>query len=361
MELVSDVFDAVLGQDRAVSALRHYAAHPVHAYLFTGPAGAGMREALVAFTAALQCPDKGCGSCEACRLALSLNDSDVTWCERSGTTWKVEELAEAERVSRRRPLGVGHQIVVIENIELAASAGAKLLKILEEPPSRTIFLLTAEALPDSLATIMSRCIEVPFSPLSIETITEYLVREGFDALGARAAATASGGDLRRAQVLVRDTDLATRIAMWQSIPDRLSGVSAQVAQVALDVSAAIDAAMVPLTDLQTEEMERRAAEAKSLGQRGVPRRKEIEQRFRREQRRFRTEDLRFGLSALTHVYRQRLVEGLEGLDDGDRRSRVMAQGALRCIDEIDRASRGLQNNIDEQLMLTNLFLTLARQ
>ena len=357
---MGDVFDGVLGQDRAVSALRQYARRPVHAYLFTGPAGSGMREALGAFVAALQCLESGCGKCEACRLALLEGDSDVTYLYRSGVTWKVDEFTEAERVSRRKPLGSGYQIVIIENIELATGAVGRLLKILEETPQRTIFLLTAESLPESLVTVLSRCIEVPFAPLTEDVVTDYLVRQGFEPLTSRVASAASGGDLRRAQVLVRDSELAKRIARWQSVPDRLDGVSAHTSELAVEIVAATEAALEPLVKLQEEELERLTANAKELGQRSLSGRREIDARFKREQRRFRLDDLRFGLSALTHAYRERLIEGLEGVDDGDRRSRVLAQGAIDSIVLVNDASRALTSNADELLLLTNLMLALSR-
>jgi DNA polymerase-3 subunit delta' len=357
---LSDVFANVLGQDRAVNVLRHYARQPVHAYLFTGPAGAGLHEALIAFAAALQCPDHGCGTCERCRLALAEADADLTWMARAGVNWTVDELAEAERISRRRPLGAGWQIVVLESIELAVASAGKLLKILEEPPQRTVFLLTADSMPESLTTVASRCVEVPFAPLSDEVIADYLLHQGFDALAARAAAGASGGDLRRAQVLVRDEALAQRIASWQSVPERLNGVNARASELVTELSTAIDSALEPLSTLQDEEMERLSANAKQMGLRAVPGRKEVELRFRREQRRFRQDDLRFGLSALTRAYRERLLEGLESLDDGDRRGRVMADGAIKSINLIDNAYRSLAGNVDETLLLTNLLLALSR-
>ncbi len=360
MDLVSDVFDAILGQSRAVVALRHYARQPVHAYLFTGPAGAGIHEALVSFSAALQCKQHGCANCDECRLALGEADSDVTFLERKGVSWSVDEFAEAERISRRVPLGSSHQIVVIENIELAGASAAKLLKILEEPPRRTIFLLSTESLPPSLATIASRCIEVAFAPLADEVISDYLVQQGFDMMSARAAAAASGGDLRRAQVLVRDAALAQRIATWQSVPEKLDAINAHNAELALAIIAMVDEAMEPLVALQGEELERLTANAKAMGRRSLTGRRDVEARFRREQRRFRLEDLRFGLSALTHVYRERMVEGLEGLDDGDRRSRSAVAGSISSIELIDAASKSLGANVDEQLVLTNLLLSLSR-
>jgi DNA polymerase-3 subunit delta' len=356
---VPDVFDGVLGQERAVQALRHHVRHPVHAYLFTGPPGAGMREALLAFTAALQCPDGGCGLCESCRSALNGVDADVVVIERSAVNWRTDEMQEAERISRRAPLGRGHQIVVVENIELAEAARAALLKILEEPPSRTVFILTAESLPEWLATIQSRCVEVPFAPLSEEVITDYLVRRGDEPVAARAAAAASGGDLRRAQVLATDPELASRIALWQSVPDRLDGISAHSSELVGEITNRIDRALEPLQSFQDAELARLTENAKAVGQRGLPRRKEFEAQFKREQRRFRTDDLRFGLSSLAHVYRERLLEGLEGAEEGDRRGRLAVAGALRAVELVESASRALSTNADEPLLLTNLFLALA--
>ena len=147
---MTDVFTRLVGQDRAVAAMRQYARNPVHAYLFTGPAGASVRDSLIAFAAALQCPRNGCGECDICRLVLAEQDADVYFAERSGVSWRMEEIREAERVARRRPLGEGYQIVVIEDVELtttgASPSAPALLKSLEEPPARTIFLLSAEEL-----------------------------------------------------------------------------------------------------------------------------------------------------------------------------------------------------------------------
>src|ERR1019366_2808720 len=84
---MADVFDRLVGQPQVVAALRGHARAPVHAYLFAGPAGAALGDAVVAFAAALQCPERGCGHCEACRLVPSGNDPDVTLVERAGLAW----------------------------------------------------------------------------------------------------------------------------------------------------------------------------------------------------------------------------------------------------------------------------------
>jgi DNA polymerase III subunit delta' len=357
--VVSDVFDAVLGQPRAVAAMRHHAARPVHAYLFSGPAGSGVRESLRAFAAALQCQDQGCGNCESCRLALSDNDPDVTTLEREGLSWRVRELQEAERLARRTPLGDGHTIVVIEEVDLAVAAGPALLKILEEPPRRTIFLLTADLLPPALGTVLSRCVEIAFSPISEEVIAEYLVKQGAEPVAARTAASAAGGDLRRAQVLSRDEALTKRLALWLSVPERLNGVNARAGELADELKDAVTAAQAPLVALQEEEMERLSANAKELGLRAVPHRKEIEDRYRREQRRFRVDDLRFGLAALTDAYRQRMVGGLESIEDGDGRGRSTTRGAISAIELVDAAARQLSANADESLLLGNLLIALS--
>ena len=358
---MTDVFSSLVGQDRTVAALRQYAPSPVHAYLFTGPAGASVRDALVAFTAALQCPRHGCGECDVCRLALAEQEPDVYFAERSGVSWRMEEVREAERISRRRPLGGGYQIVVIEDVELtttgASPTGSALLKSLEEPPARTIFILSAEELPPALDTIVSRCVEVRLRSLSSSDLETVLIGEGSSPEAAATAAAAANGNLRRARVLVRDHELASRVEKWRSVPGRLSGTPANSSLLARDIMKSLDEAIAPLQQVQQEELDRRTSEAREFGLR-VGSRRDVEAQFKREQRRFRLDELRFGLSALTDVYRERLVDNLEAGAEGDARSEYRVGASLRAIEAVAEANRRLATNLDESLLLHDLMFSL---
>lgn len=354
-----DVFDRLLGQPRAVAAMRHYVRQPVHAYLLSGPGGAGVDFGVRVLAAALECPRFGCDECDVCRRVLDGSDANVVTLEREGLRWLVRELHAAERIARRTPLGEGRTIVVIPDVQLADTSGAALLKILEEPPPRAVFLLTADQLPPQLVTVLSRCLEIPFAAIGDDVIAAYLEREGADPVTARAVAAVAEGDLRRAMVLVRDDSLSRRLDAWRSVPDRLNGTSARAAEVVEELRAAVVVALQPLSALQEGEMERATANAKALGLRAVPRRREMEDQFKREQRRFRVDDLRLGLGALAAAYRERLLEGLDAIDDGETRGRSTAEGAVRAIGLIDAAARQIAGNVDEQLALGNLVLGLS--
>jgi DNA polymerase-3 subunit delta' len=356
---VSDVFSRLVGQDRAVAALRQYARNPVHAYLFSGPPGASVRDSLVAFAAALQCPRHGCGTCEVCRLVLDEQDADVYVAERSGVSWRMEEIREAERVARRRPLGAGYQVVVIEDVELtttgASPSASALLKSLEEPPSRTIFLLSAEEIPEALDTIVSRCVDVKLRALSASDLATILVAEGASEADAASAAAAANGNLRRARVLVHDPELAGRVAQWRAVPERLSGKPSDSSRVARELAASLDDAMGPLQQMQQAELERRASDAREMGLR-VANKRDVEAQFKREQRRFRLDELRFGLSALTGVYRERMIDNVPAAGDAQSEYRVGA--SLRAIDALTEANRRLETNVDESLLLHDLMFSL---
>jgi DNA polymerase-3 subunit delta' len=358
---VPDVFDRLVGQPQAAAALRRHALAPVNAYLFVGPIGSGLSDAVLSFAAALQCPNHGCGHCEACRLVLSGNDPDVTFIERSGLTWRVSEIREAERVGRRRPLGDSWQIVIIEDVDLtttgASPSASSLLKSLEEPPPRTVYLLTTEATSPALDTIESRCVQVALRALAEDDLVKILGADGVDAAIARVAAGAANGNLQRARVLVRDPDLVTRVARWRAVPERLNGTPARASEVVTEIVDALDGAVAPLAAVQEEEMARRTVEARELGQRAVANRRDVEAQFKREQRRFRTDDLRFGLTALTHVYRERIVDDLGS--SGDARASARLDASLRAVDTIAETNRRLSLNVDETLLLTDLLLDLS--
>jgi len=356
---VSDVFSSLVGQDRAVALMRELVKSPVHAYLFTGSPGSGMIDAVPLFCAALQCPDHGCGVCEGCQSALRGTDTDVNQLTRAGASWSVDEIHNAERVARRRPLGAGHQIVILENIELAVSGSntvPALLKTLEEPPTKTIFILTAEELPEELETVVSRCVEVPFQGLAHEDVVRILMNEGVTASNADVAAHAASGNLRRARVLATDPAIAERMSLWRELPSRLDGRVSTSTGLVAEIVQALNVAIAPLVAMQEAELDQLITQARDLGYRSVANRKEIEQQHKREQRRFRADDIRFGLSTLASVYRERLHESVNNLDDA--RLHYRAGACMRAIAVISEANARLGSNMDENLLLTDLLCGL---
>jgi hypothetical protein len=113
-----------------------------------------------------------------------------------------------------------------------------------------------------------------------------------------------------------------------------------------------------LQQVQDEEMELRVREARQMGQRSVSNRRDTEAQFKREQRRFRIDELRFGLTALTNVYRDRMVESLEGSELGDARDQYRVGASIRAIGVLSEATRRLSSNVDETLLLNDLMLSL---
>jgi len=346
---MSDVFDRLIGQSRAASQLRHHVRHPVHAYLVSGPAGSSVRDALVALAAGLQCPLSGCGECETCRLVLAGRDPDVTFAERAGASWRLEEIREIERVARRRPLGAGYQIVVIEDVELTVSGSSPsapaLLKSLEEPPPRTIYLLGAEDVPEELATIVSRCVRVHLRALSDDDLATLLQGDGVDSATARDAARAARGNVRRARVLVRDPGLSERVASWREVPRRLNGTPAVATTLASELSRALDDATAAFAELQRNDDD-------------GPRGRDVDAQRKREQRRFRLDEVRFGLAALVDVYRERLHRSLEDVAEGDLRRERDVANSLRALDLVAGANERLNPSVDEYLLLNDLMLSL---
>jgi hypothetical protein len=126
-----------------------------------------------------------------------------------------------------------------------------------------------------------------------------------------------------------------------------------------EIVAAQESAVAAVKEFHDSELAAFTATAKDLGHRSLPGRKEIEDRFRREQRRFRQDDIAFGLAALTRVYRESLLSGLEGLEDGDRRPPRPPAGPSRRSAPLPRRPRTFDRTSTSSLALTSLFLTLS--
>jgi DNA polymerase-3 subunit delta' len=345
---VTAVFDALVGQKRAVTQLRAAARSPVHAYLLVGPPGGGKRPAARAFAAALLCPRGGCGECDVCRRVLADVHPDAVVVEREGAFISVGQAREIQRLAMRTPNERHRKVLTLVDFHLVREAGPTLLKIIEEPPPSTVFVILAEDVPPELVTIASRCVRIDFGRLSPEDLTAALVSEGVEPALATEVAGASDGRLDRARLLASDPGFAARRRTWQSIPSRLDGTGATVALIAAELVELLGTAAVgPLEARHAEERAALEARIERSGERGAGR-KQLVDRHRRELRRLRADELRYGLGQLASAYRDALAAGA-----GD------ARRCVASLDALQAAAEAIVRNPSEILFLQALLLRLS--
>jgi len=236
----SGVFADVIGQPEAIEVLRAAAAAGhgdsdvpaaamTHAWLFTGPPGSGRSVAARAFAAALECPDRGCGHCSHCHTVLSGTHADVRSVVPEGLTISVKEMRAVVQMAARRPVTGPWQIVLIEDADrLTEGASNALLKAVEEPPPRTVFLLCAPSThPEDISvTIRSRCRVLSLRIPPASAIAEVLVRrDGIDLEMAAWAASVAAGHVGRARRLARDGQARTQRSRTLSLPGALRSMA----------------------------------------------------------------------------------------------------------------------------------------
>ena len=215
----------VAGQDEPVGAM-------THAWLFTGPPGSGRSVAARALAAALQCErsdNLGCGECSACHTVLNRSHPDVRSVVPDGLSISVAEMRAVVATAARRPALGRWQVVVIEDADrLTEAASDALLKVLEEPPARTAFLLCAPSThPDDVTvTVQSRCRHVRLRTPSTDAVAGVLRDAGVDPADAGWAAQAAQGHVGRARRLARDPDARARRAAVLAIPASLTSLGA---------------------------------------------------------------------------------------------------------------------------------------
>lgn len=352
---VAELFAEVVGQGPAVATLRAAARHPVHAYLFLGANGSGVRPAARAFAAALLCPSGGCGACETCRRALAGTHPDLVVVERTGAALGIEDARRLAQLAQRRPYEAHRQVLVVADVHLAIRSAPALLKTIEEPPPATVFVLLCDTVPPELVTVSSRCAEVRFPPIASSVIERWLVSRGLDPERARVVADGCGGDLDRARMLAEDEGYVARHDLWRSVPARLNGEGSVAGSLTSELLAAAEAAVAPMRDHHTDEMARLEADSQSLRERSVPGRRDVLERHHREERRWRTDEIRAGLGVLARAYRDRMVHSVtSGEPDPTEIERCqMATAAITA------AALSLERNPNESLLLESLLVRLG--
>jgi DNA polymerase-3 subunit delta' len=245
------VFADLVGQDAVVTELRQAAAAAAavlrgepatgmtHAWLFTGPPGSGRSVAARAFAAALLCPDGGCGQCASCHQVSAGTHADLLLVRPDGLSYGVRQTRSLVQRAATAPSGGRWQVVLFEDADRATEQAANaLLKAIEEPAPRTVWLLCAPSAEELVTTIRSRCRLVVLRTPPAEAIAGVLAGEGADPARALAAARAAQGHIGRARRLATDREAAQRRDEVLAVPPRLTGIGPALAAAAALVKAA---------------------------------------------------------------------------------------------------------------------------
>ena len=217
----TSVFDNLIDQEHVISILReavlaasdstNQSQEMTHAWLFTGPPGSGRSNAALAFAAALVCISGGCNNCTDCNTAITGSHADVELIKTEGLSIKIDEVRELITRASWSPAVGNYRVVVIEDADrLTESAANALLKAIEEPGLRTVWLLCAPSSTDVLPTIRSRTRSLVLRTPSVASVAKLLEKEQFSPAMADFAARVSQGHIGRARHLAKCEEARTR-------------------------------------------------------------------------------------------------------------------------------------------------------
>jgi DNA polymerase III subunit delta' len=356
-----------------------------HAWLFTGPPGSGRSVAARAFAAALLCAHGGCGQCPSCHQVAAGGHADLLLVRPDGLSYGVRQTRDLVLRAAAAPVYGRWRVVLFEDADRATEQAANaLLKAIEEPAPRTVWLLCAPSADDLPVTIRSRCRLVTLRTPSTAAVAEVLVRSGVGEQEALTVARAAQGHIGRARRLATDPEAAARRAEVLKVPVEVSaprpggGLGHALAAAAALVKAAEAEAAVVTEELDTPEREalRRAFGEGSTGKgvaaavRGAAGAlKELEERQKSRATRLKRDSLDRALLDLASYYRDVLavqfdadVE-LANEAQRDELTRVAAAGSpsatVRRIEAIMKCRERVSVNVAPLLAVEEMTLALA--
>ena len=377
---LTGVWTDLIGQEKVVATLQRAVAgerHAMtHAWLITGPPGSGRSNAAKAFAAGLQCAKGGCGECRECRTALSGAHPDVTLVRTESLSIGVDEVRDLVRKAAMAPTLGRYQCLVIEDADRVTERGADaLLKSLEEPAPRTVWLLCAPTPDDVVVTVRSRCRRVELATPSRQAISELLQRrDGVDPAMAAFAARVAQGHIGRARVLARSEEARRRRREILDLPGRLTTLGACLTAAANVTEAAAEEAAAATHELDARELNQ-LKEALGFGATGIrPRNaqaavKDLEDAQKARGKRLQRDALDRVLTELTSWYRDVLSVQLGRPSDlvnaelGERAASAARRGTpeatMRQLDAILACRTALETNVAPLLAMESLLVSLS--
>jgi DNA polymerase-3 subunit delta' len=374
------VWDQLAGQEAVVGQLQAAVAGGMtHAWLFTGPPGSGRSVAARAFAAALLCENGGCGVCPSCRQVRAGTHADLLLVRPEGLSYGVKQTRDLVLRAAGAPAGGRWLVVLFEDADRCTEQAANaLLKAIEEPAPRTVWLLCAPSAEDLVTTIRSRCRVVTLRVPPSEAVARVLMeRDGIDHDRALAAARAAQGHVGRARRLVTDPSAAARRSAVLQVPVQATSLGPALAVAASLVKSAEDEAKSVTEQLDEPEREalRQAFGEGSTGKgvakamRGVAgAMKDLEDRQKSRATRVKRDTLDGALLDLAAFYRDVLmvqygadveVANADRIEDVRRLAAAAPpEATLRRIEAIMRCRERLTLNVAPLLAVEEMTISL---
>lgn len=394
------VWDEVVGQEHALAVLRQAAdaaraivgrasqgiavddaaRSMTHAWLITGPPGSGRSVAAMAFAASLQCTGDvpGCGQCPGCVTTLARTNGDVTILSTESTQIRIDEVRQIVVRAQTAPSQGRWRVIVIEDADRMMERTANvLLKAVEEPPERTVWLLCAPSAEDMITTIRSRCRHLGLRIPDPHAVADLIVRrDGVEPADALSAARAAQSHIGLARALAKDPQMRQRRRSIITAP-------AQVRSVGEAVFAAEDLHSIAKAQAESQSEERNAREkAELMRQLGMEegqtpashqraRIRELEDEQKRRSKRAIQDALDRALVDLLGIYRDVLMRQLgsdqEPINDDcvdlieELATRSTPQQTMTRVQAIEDARKRLTTNMSVPLILEAMTLSLRPQ
>jgi DNA polymerase-3 subunit delta' len=400
------VFDELVGQEAVVDQLRRaVSGKTTHAWLFTGPPGSGRSNAARAFAAALLCEFGGCGPvspggatprtprhmpdgeanisgmCASCRQVRAGTHADLLLVRPDGLSYGVKQTRDLVLKAAGAPSGGRWLVVLFEDADRCTEAAANaLLKAIEEPAPRTVWLLCAPSAEDLVTTIRSRCrvmsLRVPPAAAIAQILTQ---RDGVDPAAALAAAKAAQGHIGRARLLATDPEAAKRRAAILRVPTQATTLGPALTAAASLVKNAEDEARLITEQMDEPEREKlRQAFGEGSTGKGIARAmrgvagamKDLEDRQKSRATRIKRDTLDGALLELAAFYRDVLMTQFGAsveLANEDRLDDLRSLAAsstpeatLRRLQSIMRCRERLAGNVAPLLAVEEMAVGLVR-
>ncbi|MCY4620815.1 MAG: AAA family ATPase [bacterium] len=344
----------IIGHRATLDALGAEAVSPVHSYLFAGPSGVGKATVALAFAAALV------SRSEAGRDRVTRKSHpDVVMIGPEGRAgFGVGQSRQAITAASLRPVEANRKVFILDEASTMTEAAANaLLKTLEEPPPRTVFVLIAESADDLPPTVASRCRLVHFGRVPEGELAVALAQRGADADRATMIARIAGGRPGLALEMAKGEKAAAFRQSWLAVPGRLPAQPGHGFRLAEEMLKAHE----PLLE---EIKTRRDREIKALKSRGLPVPKALRDSYDRALRRTGMSLLVAGLDMLASWY----LDAASVQHGGPVRNpdvprtelaKVPARPAARSAELVIDAGVQLRRNQRPRLVLTWLFNRLA--